>query len=213
MAQTLARAGWKVSARSVRRIGRERHGQGPAVGRLGIVQRFASTENIFATARLERFWRTLKDTSGIRLQPPLTIKDLERRLEMTLSHYVLFRPHQGYTAPPRPKVSGHGPGLSSRGVTSTRSAWGGASRCAFRHRLPRPREASLPVPDRGVNRGSPTRHPCARETCVPALGSGGLLVARATSASRPPVTARSRGPRPVSTPFAGLPPGRTPPTC
>jgi len=95
VAQTLARAGWKVSARSVRRIGRERHGQGPAVGRLGIVQRFASTENIFATARLERFWRTLKDTSGIRLQPPLTIEDLERRLEMTLSHYVLFRPHQG----------------------------------------------------------------------------------------------------------------------
>jgi hypothetical protein len=30
VAQTLARAGWKVSARSVRRIGRERHGQGPA---------------------------------------------------------------------------------------------------------------------------------------------------------------------------------------
>ena len=192
MAQTLARAGWKVSARSVRRIGRERHGQGPpsgppagrtngpviarfthhvwmmdvtvvkaflggefhvaavfdafsrvplalrafdqtpgatamarllkaaakafgkptyvitdrggeftgkvfskAVGRLGIVQRFASTENVFATARLERFWRTLKDTSGIRLQPPLTINDLERRLETTLTHYVLLRPHQG----------------------------------------------------------------------------------------------------------------------
>jgi transposase InsO family protein len=66
-----------------------------AAGRLGIVQRFASTQNAFATARLERFWRTLKDTSGIRLQPPLTIEDLERRLEMTLTHYVLFRPHQG----------------------------------------------------------------------------------------------------------------------
>ena len=110
MAQTLARAGWKVSARSVRRIGRERHGQGPAVGRLGIVQRFASTENIFATARLERFWRTLKDTSGIRLQPPLTIEDLERRLEMTLSHYVLFRPHQGlYGATPAEASLGREP--------------------------------------------------------------------------------------------------------
>jgi transposase InsO family protein len=191
VAQTLARAGWKVSARSVWRIGRERHGQGPApppsdrasrpviarfthhvwmmdvtvvkaflggefhvaavfdafsrvpltlrafdqspgaavmarllkaavkafgkpkyvitdrggeftgkgfskaAGRLGIVQRFASTENAFATARLERFWRTLKDTSRLRLQPPLMIEDLERRLETTLTHYVLFRPHQG----------------------------------------------------------------------------------------------------------------------
>jgi transposase InsO family protein len=192
VAQTLARAGWKVSARSVRRIGRERHGQGPppaplssktnrpviahfahhvwmmdvtvvrvflgdefhvaavfdafsrvplavhtfdrtpgaavmarllkaaakafgkptyvitdrggeftgkvfsrAVGRLGIVQRFASVENIFATARLERFWRTLKATASLPLRPPLTIEDLERRLETTLTHYVLLRPHQG----------------------------------------------------------------------------------------------------------------------
>jgi transposase InsO family protein len=66
-----------------------------AAGRLGIVQRFASTESIFATARLERFWRTLKDAASLRLRPPLTIEDLERRLEMTLTHYVLFRPHQG----------------------------------------------------------------------------------------------------------------------
>jgi transposase InsO family protein len=29
-----------------------------AVARLGIVQRFGSTQNIFATARIERFWRT-----------------------------------------------------------------------------------------------------------------------------------------------------------
>ena len=34
-----------------------------AVGRLGIRQRFASALNIHATARLERFWRTLKDTA------------------------------------------------------------------------------------------------------------------------------------------------------
>jgi transposase InsO family protein len=81
-----------------------------AVGRLGIVQRFASTENAFATARLERFWRTLKDTSGIRLRPPLTIEDLERRLEMTLTQYVLFRPHQGlYGATPAEAFLGMDP--------------------------------------------------------------------------------------------------------
>jgi transposase InsO family protein len=65
------------------------------VDRLGIVHRLGSTENIFATARLERFWRTLKDTASLRFQQPLTIEDLERRLEVTLTHYLVFRPHQG----------------------------------------------------------------------------------------------------------------------
>jgi transposase InsO family protein len=63
--------------------------------RLGIVQRFASRENLYATARLERFWRTLKDTARLRLQAPLTICDLERRLEVALAHYLCHRPHQG----------------------------------------------------------------------------------------------------------------------
>ena len=63
--------------------------------RLGIRQRFGTVGNLFATARLEGFWRTLKDTASLRLQPPLTLEDLERRLETTLAHYLLFRPHQG----------------------------------------------------------------------------------------------------------------------
>ena len=66
-----------------------------AVARLGVVHRFGSTENVFATARLERFWKTLKHTANLRLHPPLTLGDLERRLETTLTHYLLFRPHQG----------------------------------------------------------------------------------------------------------------------
>jgi len=49
----------------------------------------------YPTARLERFWRTLKDTASLRLRRPLTIGDLERRLENTLAHYLVFRPHQG----------------------------------------------------------------------------------------------------------------------
>jgi transposase InsO family protein len=63
--------------------------------RLGIRQRFASKENLYATARLERFWRTIKDTSRLRLQAPLTTSDLERRLELALTHYLCHRPHQG----------------------------------------------------------------------------------------------------------------------
>jgi hypothetical protein len=67
-----------------------------AVARLGILHRFASADNIKATARLERWWRTLKEMAGIRgLQLPLTVDDLERRLEVALLHYLCFRPHEG----------------------------------------------------------------------------------------------------------------------
>jgi len=40
------------------------------IARSGVVQRFGSTHNLFATARLERFWRTLKEASRLRLHPP-----------------------------------------------------------------------------------------------------------------------------------------------
>ena len=67
-----------------------------AVRRLGAVQRFASTRILFATARLERFWRTLKESAGLyRLHLPLTCEDLEHRLEVALLHYLCFRPHEG----------------------------------------------------------------------------------------------------------------------
>jgi transposase InsO family protein len=66
-----------------------------ALTRRGIKQRFASKLNLYATAHLERFWRTLKDTASLRLRRPLTIEDLERRLEPTLAYYLLHRPHQG----------------------------------------------------------------------------------------------------------------------
>jgi transposase InsO family protein len=66
-----------------------------AASRLGIQQRFGTVGKLFATARLERFWRTLKETARIRPDEPLTIEDLERRLETTLAHYLCFRGHQG----------------------------------------------------------------------------------------------------------------------
>jgi transposase InsO family protein len=66
-----------------------------AVVRVGTVQRFASPHNIFATARLERFWRTFKDAARLRLDRPLVREDLESRLPLMLTHYLFFRPHQG----------------------------------------------------------------------------------------------------------------------
>jgi len=67
-----------------------------AVKRVGAVQRFASKDNLYATARLERFWRTIKESAGLyRLQLPLTLDDLEQRLALALLSYVCFRPHEG----------------------------------------------------------------------------------------------------------------------
>jgi len=66
------------------------------VQRLGAKQRLAAKDSLLATARLERFWRTLKDAAGLYgLHLPLTQADLEQRLELTLLHYVCFRPHEG----------------------------------------------------------------------------------------------------------------------
>jgi transposase InsO family protein len=63
--------------------------------RLGIVHRFGTVGRIFATARLERFWRTLKLTAKLKYDQPLTVADLEGRLETALNYYLCFRPHQG----------------------------------------------------------------------------------------------------------------------
>lgn len=63
------------------------------VARLGVNPRFASADNIHATARLERFWKTLKQITGVRLVPPLNLADLEVRLSRALAYYALHRPH------------------------------------------------------------------------------------------------------------------------
>ena len=63
------------------------------VTRLGAKPRFASAENIHATARLERFWKTLKGLAHVRLLPPLHLGDLERRLADALFYYSFLRPH------------------------------------------------------------------------------------------------------------------------
>jgi hypothetical protein len=62
----------------------------------GLSSGFACAESIKATARLERFWRSLKESAALRgWNLALTMEDLERRLETALVHYVCFRPHEG----------------------------------------------------------------------------------------------------------------------
>jgi transposase InsO family protein len=62
-----------------------------ALQRAGVVQRFRRKDYIAGTARLESFWRTLKNTAKLRFPLFLTLEDLERRLGPALAHYTYPR--------------------------------------------------------------------------------------------------------------------------
>jgi hypothetical protein len=62
--------------------------------RLGVRQRFGAIGKKGSIALIERLWRTLKDTLGLRLLRPLVAEDLTEKIELGLVHYAYFRPHQ-----------------------------------------------------------------------------------------------------------------------
>lgn len=62
--------------------------------RLGVKQRFGAIGKKGSIALIERLWRTLKDTLGLRLLRPLAAEALLEKIEMGLVHYGHFRPHQ-----------------------------------------------------------------------------------------------------------------------
>src|SRR5450830_1286303 len=62
--------------------------------RLGVKQRFGAIGKKGSIALIERLWRTLKDTPGLRLRRPLAAEDLMEKIELGLVHYAHFRPHQ-----------------------------------------------------------------------------------------------------------------------
>src|SRR5450756_3058282 len=62
---------------------------------LGVKQRFGAVGKKSSIVLIERLWRTLKDTLGLRLMGPLVAEDLMAKIEMGLLHYAHFRPHQG----------------------------------------------------------------------------------------------------------------------
>src|ERR1017187_1564230 len=63
--------------------------------RLAVKQRFGAVGKKGSIALIERLWRTLKDTLGLRLLWPLAAEDLMEKVEIGLVHYAHFRPHQG----------------------------------------------------------------------------------------------------------------------
>ena len=66
-----------------------------ALRRLGVKQRFGAVGRKGSIALIERLWRTLKDTLGLRLLRPSAAEDLAATVEVGLVHYSHFRPHQG----------------------------------------------------------------------------------------------------------------------
>src|ERR1039458_9587066 len=62
--------------------------------RLKVKQRFGAVGKKGSIALIERLWRTLKDTLGLRLLRPLAAEDLMEKVEIGLVHYAPFRPHQ-----------------------------------------------------------------------------------------------------------------------
>jgi hypothetical protein len=60
-----------------------------------VKQRFGAVGKKGSIALIERLWRTLKDTLGLRLMGPLVAEDLMVKVEIGLLHYAHFRPHQG----------------------------------------------------------------------------------------------------------------------
>ena len=63
--------------------------------RLGVKQRFGAIGKKGSIALIERLWRTLKDTLGLRLLRPLVAEDLMEKIRLGLVHYAHFRSHQG----------------------------------------------------------------------------------------------------------------------
>jgi transposase InsO family protein len=63
--------------------------------RLGVKQRFGAVGKKGSIALIERLWRTLKDTLGLRMLRPSAAEDLAATVELGLVQYAYFRPHQG----------------------------------------------------------------------------------------------------------------------
>ena len=63
--------------------------------RLGVKQRFGAVGKKGSIALIERLWRTLKDSLGLRLLRPSAAEDLASTVKLGLVHYAHFRPHQG----------------------------------------------------------------------------------------------------------------------
>lgn len=59
-----------------------------------VSHRFGALGKVGSIALIERLWRSAKSLLGLRLLPPLTQRELERRVQLALFYYAYLRPHQ-----------------------------------------------------------------------------------------------------------------------
>ncbi len=97
----------RLFAATARRFGSPRHSvsdQGVqftsrvlkrTLARLGVRHRYGAIGRAGSIATIERFFRTLKSVTRLRVKSPLLRADLERRLALAFDYYVWSRPHQG----------------------------------------------------------------------------------------------------------------------
>ena len=90
--------------------------------------RFGAVGQHGSIAIIERFFRTLKEALGLRTWRCLQRDDLERRLDTTLVHYALFRPHQAL-----------------KGATPAEVYFGDEPACRSAVRPPRATDADAPA--------------------------------------------------------------------
>lgn len=116
------------------------------LARLGVAQRFRRKDYVAGTARLESFWRTLKNTASLRLPVFLTLEDLERRLVPALWHYVCYRPHQGlHGATPAEVLLGLEPACKRAGRAPRGRPGDGDRQVPFRIEMLSPTERLFPI--------------------------------------------------------------------
>ena len=94
----------------------------------GIRQRFGAVGKHGSIGIIDRFFRTLKESLGLPTWKHLHREDLERHLETALTHYALFRPHQGL-----------------KGATPAEIFFGDEPACRSAVRPPRAADANAPA--------------------------------------------------------------------
>jgi putative transposase len=94
----------------------------------GIRQRFGAVGKHGSIGIIDRFFRTLKESLGLPTWRRLARRDLEQRLDVALTHYVLFRPHQAL-----------------RGATPAEIFLGEEPACRSAVRPPRATDANAPA--------------------------------------------------------------------
>jgi len=72
--------------------------------KLGVKQRFGAVGKKGSIALIERLWKTLKDTLGLRLPGPLAAEDLMEKIELVLVHCAHFRPPSALGGAPAAEI-------------------------------------------------------------------------------------------------------------